>query len=340
MSFNLTPELASKLQFRRVYAPDPNTIKITGYNVYCASELCQTGDEPELALHYEPGNLPEDMMKPGNFNRFVEVVASYFKGYCKPQNTKFPYANHASDSLKLSYSSTTNFSLNLETGKWEDTPYRVPPRDNDLICGLVDTSHPGHFTKWFICSEQFCRTVMLLRIAYSNPDKTEGELEEIALDFPYFSSLIEDYDATSTDDLKVAEEMGICLEPKMVRETLKRLIKRGNTTCIGCAVHKVIAAREHNGAEKLTPNELANTYSRSRCESYTRRSDCVHLYTAIITRLFYKEKLVDDADHTPENPSNVPKNIIKPPRTLKPNQKPPRTEVTLKWVVPDFIRSL
>jgi hypothetical protein len=215
-------------------------------------------------------------------------------------------------------------------------PYRVPPRDGDLLCGLVDYSNPTSFTKWFICSEQFCRTVILLQIAFANESAPPVELELIALQFSYFASLIEDYDATPAEDVKAADEMGITLEPRMQRETLRRSLMRGNTLCIGSAVHKVIAAREHNGTAPLTFTELSKTYTRSRCESYTRRPDCVHLYAALVTRFFYKEILVNDADATPTSASNVPKNINRPPRNLKPGQAPPRSEVTLKWVVPSF----
>lgn len=343
--------LSQTLYFRRVHNPDLETLKVTGYDVFCQNEACVNGDELELAQHYEPGKLPEEYKKPGFFNRFVEVTASFFKGVCKPQATKFP-ANDVDllkdlnvdatssisiDSRVLTYSSTNNFFLNLETGNWENLERRVVPRDGDLICGLVDGDK---FTKWFICSEQFCRTIMLLRIAFSFDDTDRckcdvtgdgpmfddarrDELEEIALEYPYFSSSLEEYNAATDKDLAHAEEMGITLEPKLVRESLYRNLFRNNNTTIGSAVYKKIAAIKHNGTTPLTFKELQSAYSRSRCESYTRRPDCVHLYSALVMLFFYREPLTLE---------NVPKNIFKNPKPWE------RTEVTLEWVVPSFIK--
>jgi hypothetical protein len=166
--------------------------------------------------------------------------------------------------------------------------------------------------------------ILLLRIAFNNPLATPQELESIALDYKYFAMHIEDYcENISEQDRLAAEEVGMTIEPKFVTETLRRNLMRGNQITIGSAVYKPIAAREHNGTAPLTFKELCGVYTRSRCEAYARRGDCVHLYAAIVTLFFYKEQLTLE---------NVPKNIVK-----NTGKEGARNEVTLKWVVPvDF----
>jgi hypothetical protein len=160
--------------------------------------------------------------------------------------------------------------------------------------------------------------ILLLRIAFNNPLATPQELESIALDYKYFAMHIEDYCESACEQ---ASEVGMTIEPKFVTETLRRNLMRGNQITIGSAVYKPTAARNHNGTAPLTFKELRGVYTRSRCEAYARRGDCVHLYAAILTLFFYKEQLTLE---------NVPKNIVK-----NTGKEGARNEVTLKWVVPD-----
>lgn len=311
------------LVFARAHYLNPNNLKVNGYRVFDNPESkFRSGVNGDHAFtEYPAGQLPDSYLNGfGKFStlgsKVVEVHASRFTGYTKPAHVKpcIPvYGNIAMGANHpLAFSAFNNFELNLATGEFVKPEFYVPPRENDLICGLVTKNKSANeipsFEKWWICSEQFFKLVFVLRIIGENSFLSKTEKNNILSEVPYFANSFKEYNPTyeKNTDISTAEENLI------VTEDFNRFSNRGNNFTIGSAVNKEIWARLDNGANPMTHAELSASYIRSRCESYTRDPNCVHLYNALIRIFVFGEELTD---------ANVPKNIL----GLQ----------TLKWRIPD-----
>lgn len=108
------------------------------------------------------------------------------------QNLEFRYRNYYGWSSKVSLRQNDNFSekpiffekknfgdLNpilLQIEPESTNKREVAPRDGDLICGIVKPDSQGklHYSKWFICSEQFYRMwTLLMYESHSSFQKAE-----------------------------------------------------------------------------------------------------------------------------------------------------------------------
>jgi hypothetical protein len=325
-------------------AQNPTELSITGgYRVFCTED--GVGDGGVKLTHeqaylgpdgkprhvngnhvhqdYEPGKLPERYVRPnGTFTpegaRMVEVHASRFVGSTKPKSAPPKVAPLANDKLKphqtLLYASYNNRSLDLATGKWVEPEVRVPPRENDLLCGVVGVDKHGRacFDHWWICSEQFFRLIMCLRLIGINHNRTAEDVCKELSSVPYFANSFKEYDALAEERAKAEAEGRPVPDKVLVMEDFFRYATRGNSFTISSAVDKVIWALIDNDLPPMEYQTLLKSYSRSRCESYTRDPTCVHLYYALLLKFVLNTEITEH---------NVPKNILGPQ--------------TLKWRLPE-----
>lgn len=126
---------------------------------------------------------------------------------------------------------------------------QTPPREGDLVCGLVTKPVPGRtnpeFKSWFICSEQFFHA--WTSIIYKDHE-----------------SISKDFD----DDAKI-----------------RRYLMSGNRLCTNSFLKWKLACEQ--SMVDSNKDELEKRFYRLRTESISKR--WVHVYAALVLILRYKE---------------------------------------------------
>lgn len=139
--------------------------------------------------------------------------------------------------------------LNTDSWNFEYTRTTVPPRQGDLICGIIDTrtTNKARYFSWFICSEQFYRTWTILMYGTSNLKYIEFKFSD-------------NYD-------------------------LKKKLFSGNRLCT--SNYKKFLIRCKNTGIEPTEEERTKRFYRLRTEPMSQ--EYIHFYAALVLMLYYNE---------------------------------------------------
>lgn len=142
----------------------------------------------------------------------------------------------------------------------------VPPREGDLVCGIVDKEKRNSFKYWFVCSEQFLRF--------------------------WTSVMFEDHESF---DVKCRPNPNLS-EVEQYSDRLMRIRKwlmSGNRLCTNSFRKWVLS----EGVDTSNADEVAKRLYRLRTEDWSHMN--VHIYAALVLLIRYGE--LPNDNNVPQN---------------------------------------
>lgn len=142
----------------------------------------------------------------------------------------------------------------------------VPPRENDLVCGIVDPARRNSFKYWFVCSEQFLR---------------------------FWTAVM--FEEHESFDVKCRPNPNLSSEEQFLERLLRirKWLMSGNRLCTNSFRKWALS----EGVDTSNEEEVAKRLYRLRTEELSHMN--VHIYAALVLLIRYGE-LPTDAN-VPQN---------------------------------------